>query len=155
MSTSVTQQSPERSGRLQHSQAPSRRLLSLLVSCCVLLVLPIWIVQYPPLVDYPNHLARTFILSHLNDSSFHFAKFYSADWVLYPYLAMDAILVGLEHFIPAMLAGRLFLSSGSLFFPITRSSWGDSLTGISAWRFALYCWGCPCDISPGLHAGYG
>ena len=39
------------------------------------LLLPIWLVEFPPLLDYPNHLAQTFVLAHLNDPNFHFSEF--------------------------------------------------------------------------------
>ncbi len=55
------------------------------------LLTPIWMVEFPPLLDYPNHLARSFVLAHLNDPAFTFSKFYRADWGTYPYLGMDAV----------------------------------------------------------------
>src|SRR5438552_590925 len=51
------------------------------------LLLPVWLVRYPPLLDYPNHLARSFVLAHLNDPAFHFRGFYPAEWVPIPTLA--------------------------------------------------------------------
>lgn len=33
----------------------------------IILVAPVWSVKYPPLVDFPNHLASAFVLSHLHD----------------------------------------------------------------------------------------
>jgi hypothetical protein len=74
------------------------------------LLAPIWTVHYPPLVDYPNHLASAFVLAHLNDPAFHFRDFYASDWNTYPYLAMDVILVPLQRLVSIDLAGRLLLS---------------------------------------------
>ena len=74
------------------------------------LLAPIWTVRYPPLVDYPNHLATAFVLAHLKDPAFRFRDFYAADWNSYPYLTMDVFLVGLQHFVSIDLAGRLLLS---------------------------------------------
>jgi hypothetical protein len=74
------------------------------------LLTPIWAVHYPPLVDYPNHLASAFVLAHLKDAAFHFSQFYRANWNTYPYLTMDALLLGLERFMPVELAGRVLLS---------------------------------------------
>jgi len=91
-------------------------LLSLLLGA--LLVAPIWLVAYPPLLDYPNHLARSFVLGHLKDPGSHLRQFYEADWGLYPYVAADVILVGLERVLPAQLAGRVFLSFCVLALPL-------------------------------------
>src|ERR1700739_3332478 len=76
----------------------------------IALLAPIWMVEFPPLLDYPNHLARSFVLMHLNDPHFNFSKFYRADWVAYPYLGMDAVLAVLGRLFPIEIAGRLFLS---------------------------------------------
>ena len=83
----------------------------------VALLAPIWTVRYPPIVDYPNHLASAFVLAHLNDPSFHFSSFYAADWNANPYLAMDVILVGLQRLMPIEIAGRVLLSLCVLVVP--------------------------------------
>src|SRR6202171_548141 len=81
------------------------------------LLAPIWIVAFPPLLDYPNHLARSFVLAHLNDPKFTFSKFYRADWGAYPYLGMDASLALLSRLLPIEVAGRVFLSLCILALP--------------------------------------
>ncbi len=83
-----------------------------------LLLAPIWLVKYPPLLDYPNHLARAFVLTHLHDPAVRFQQFYSADWGLYPYLLMDLSLIGLQRLFPVFLAGRIFLSFCVLALPL-------------------------------------
>ncbi|MGH9681557.1 MAG: hypothetical protein ACRD4Y_16545 [Candidatus Acidiferrales bacterium] len=57
-----------------------------------MIVAPIWISGFPPLLDYPNHLARSFVLAHLHDPDFAFGNFYRADWGVYPYLGFEASL---------------------------------------------------------------
>ena len=81
------------------------------------LLLPIWTVTFPPLLDYPNHLARNFVLAHLRDPAFSFNRFYRADWGLYPYLGMDASLAVLVRLLPIETAGRVFLSLCALALP--------------------------------------
>ncbi len=85
--------------------------------CAGLLLLPIWLVAFPPLLDYPNHLARAFVLAHLNDAHFSFAQFYRADWGAYPYLGMDASLAVLGPMFPIETAGRVYLSLCLLALP--------------------------------------
>jgi hypothetical protein len=82
-----------------------------------MLVAPIWIVAFPPLLDYPNHLARAFVLAHLNDPSFSFRQFYRADWGAYPYLGVDAALAVLGRVFPIETAGRVYLSLCALALP--------------------------------------
>src|SRR6202049_2587736 len=92
------------------------RLVAVLILAAILLV-PIWSVAFPPLLDYPNHLARSFVLAHLNDPAFTFSRFYRADWGAYPYLGMDAALAVLGRLLPIEKAGRLFLSLCALALP--------------------------------------
>src|SRR5271167_2568850 len=85
------------------------RLTGVLILAAMLLA-PIWRAAFPPLLDYPNHLARAFVLSHLSDPAFQFSQFYRADWAALPYLGMDASLAVLGRIFPIDTAGRVFLS---------------------------------------------
>jgi hypothetical protein len=82
-----------------------------------MLLAPVWTAAFPPLLDYPNHLTRAFVLAHLNDPNFSFQKFYRADWGAYPYLGMDASLAVLARLLPIETAGRVFLSLCALSLP--------------------------------------
>ena len=89
---------------------PLRRGLNLVIYVVVLgiLVVPILSVVVPPLVDYPNHLARMHILAAYSGSPALQAKYVVA-WKLSPYLAMDLIIPWLVWFMPIYTAGRVFL----------------------------------------------
>ena len=75
---------------------------------CVLLAIPVFSVVVPPLVDYPNHLARMHILAAFNDSPALRANYVVA-WKLAPYLAMDLIVPRLAGFMSIYTAGQVFL----------------------------------------------
>ena len=81
------------------------RRAGLIVSIGILLLLPVWIVRYPPLVDYPNHLARYFILAHLKDPNLHLAELYESKWGPYPYVALDLLGVALQRLMPIYVVG--------------------------------------------------
>jgi hypothetical protein len=105
----------------EEPRAPSQSRLAALpmvVCAAALLLAPIWLVAYPPLLDYPNHLARVFVLAHLQDPAFHFGEYYRADWGLYPYLGMDLSMLVLQQGLAVELAGRVFLSICVLAFPL-------------------------------------
>src|ERR1700688_1414233 len=107
------------------------------------LLAPIWIVTFPPLLDYPNHLARSFVLAHLGDPAFTFSRFYRADWGAYPYLGMDAALLALGRLFPMETAGRLFLSLCALALPA--AAWfflrqvNSGEDGTAAWALLMAC----------------
>src|ERR1700686_518449 len=63
----------------------------------------------PPLVDYPDHLARMWVLLHARDIP-ALASNYVVDWRLLPNLAMDLVLPALAQFMPLEYAGRLFIA---------------------------------------------
>ncbi|MGB7624749.1 MAG: hypothetical protein WBN92_20575 [Terriglobia bacterium] len=102
---------------MQGIPRPYWRILFIVLLGGILLI-PIWLVEFPPLLDYPNHLAQTFVLSHLNDPNFHFSEFYGKEWHFYPYLTMNGFLMGMQQIIPLELAGRLFLSICALALPL-------------------------------------
>jgi hypothetical protein len=90
---------------------PAVALVSVAIAAAVvLLLLPLWIVKYPPLLDYPNHLARVFILTHINDPNYQFSEYYTATIGPYPYLTMDVLLMGLQKFTSIVTGGRIILS---------------------------------------------
>jgi len=99
---------------------PSHRGLVIAGVCLLgaMLVAPIWIVAFPPLLDYPNHLARAFVLLHVHDPHYAFSQFYRADWGAYPYLGLDASLAVLGRLFPIETAGRVFLSLCALALPV-------------------------------------
>lgn len=53
-------------------------------------LLPFVSVRFVPLLDYPNHLARMYVLAHLGDVP-QFASAYEAAWSVIPNLGMEGI----------------------------------------------------------------
>jgi hypothetical protein len=99
-------------------------------------ILPLAFVTIPPMVDYPNHLARCSVLASLPQSPILQSMYEPRDALL-PNMAMDAVVVPLAHFMPVILAGKIFcalvllvmLSGGvALSFALTRK--------ITVWSFA-------------------
>jgi len=95
-----------------------RRFLqpALLLLLAAALLLPVWTVRHLPLVDYPNHLARAFILAHADDPAL--ARYYAPDWSPNPYLLMDAALVAMQQVMPVDTAGRIMASVSLLALPL-------------------------------------
>lgn len=82
-------------------------------------ILPIWIGRYLPLLDYPNHLASTFVWSHLHDPAFGYDKYYESNLAPLPYWA----LYGLEYVLSIPfgieVAQKLFLTGAVVGLPIS------------------------------------
>lgn len=80
-----------------------------LILTCVALY-PVLSVEVPPLVDYPNHLARMHILGAWHDDP-DLQRNYVVNWSLGPNMAMDLIVPVLAKVLPIYDAGRLFVAA--------------------------------------------
>jgi hypothetical protein len=65
--------------------------------------LPLFSTVLPPLLDYPNHLARFWLLAVGG------SRFYAVRWAPLPNLAGDLVVPLLARVVPLELAGKLFL----------------------------------------------
>lgn len=124
--------------------------LALFVLSASSLVLPFLFVAEQPLLDYPNHLARTFILAHLNDSAFHFSEYYRADWKPYPFILWDFLMVVLQQVLPVETAGKLLLMLITALLPISvawflwqanRTEIKLSILACALSYYAMFLWG--------------
>jgi hypothetical protein len=85
----------------------------------------LWATTYPPLLDYPNHLARAYVSYHYNDiPAYH--DVYLKQTAPLPNLAIDLIVPPLLHFFEVKTAGKLFLTLMFLLF-----AWGCHRLGVA------------------------
>jgi len=68
---------------------------------------PLFLTVLPPLLDYPNHLARMSLLPQLPDAMLR--RFYVVAWAPLPNLAMDGVIPWLAAVMPLAWAGKLFI----------------------------------------------
>jgi hypothetical protein len=99
-----------RTGRLllRLSQTPIA-WWSTLITLCVVLLSPLAVVDVPPLLDYPNHLARAYMLAHGQHDGY-LSQMYAPHWVVIPNLAVDLLLPPLISIMPVHIAGRILLA---------------------------------------------
>jgi hypothetical protein len=99
---------------LRSDPAQAARLLLPLV--LLLLALPLTLTDLPPLLDYPNHLARMYVLlNHATHPAI--AAIYDVHWQLVPNMGMDLVVPPLARLIPLRLAGRLY-AAAALLLPV-------------------------------------
>jgi hypothetical protein len=93
------------------TQPGNARVAAYLAGILILAVVfvPLLTIDLPPLVDYPNHLARQYILAELPRSE-TLRNFYQADWHATPYLAMDGIVQTLAHAMSVGSAAKVFVA---------------------------------------------
>lgn len=99
---------PWRSGLCSISLQSASRYALYIILCCLALLPLLW-ASVPPLVDYPNNLARMGILANFGPSALH--QNYVAAWRLLPNLAMDIAVPPLVTIMPLEIAGRMFIAA--------------------------------------------
>ncbi|MGH9453818.1 MAG: hypothetical protein ACRD2O_07600, partial [Terriglobia bacterium] len=136
------------------SKSDTRLYWLLLALVIAILCLPLLTVKYIPLVDYPNHLARVYILRHYHDIPL-FQQNYEVRLLPIPNLAIDLIVLFLLHWFSILTAGRMFLVLAVLLFVAGCHLLAKSVHGRPSWLvipcafFAystLFFWGFVNDI---------
>src|SRR5690348_18454188 len=78
-----------------------------------LILWPFLLVDVPPIQDYPNHLARLFVLADRSQDPI-LAAMYEPRWRIIPNLAIDIIGPPLLDLLPVHVAGRILLAAALL-----------------------------------------
>src|SRR5580698_905854 len=79
-----------------------------LVALCFVLLAPLTLSDVPPLLDYPNHLARLFVLAFVGVDPV-LARFYETRWGIIPNLGLDLTVPPLLWIFPVHLVGRVVI----------------------------------------------
>lgn len=104
--------------------------------------LPVLLTPIPAMVDYPNHLARMYVLSQ--NGTLEANPYYEVAWAFYPNLGMDLLVPQMARLMSVENATRLFLLlsqllivAGALLLEWARKG-RVHLAGFAALAF-LYC----------------
>ena len=81
---------------------------SALALLLLVLLAPLFMTEIPPLLDYPNHLARMFILSRLPGDA-DLARIYGTSWRIVPNIGIDLTMPLLMHVLSLTAAGKVFV----------------------------------------------
>jgi hypothetical protein len=111
---------PRGSGQKRWFERNQRKLIIITaIVLMVLAVIPIWMVQFPPLQDYPIHLLRANIIAHYHDAATHYADAFVISLAPIPYILTDYLISGLGSLIPVTLAGKITLTIYIVLLPIS------------------------------------
>ncbi len=99
-----------------------------LAGMCIVLLAPLLVVDVPPLLDYPNHLARAFVLASLPGDTV-LSRFYAPHWSIIPNLALDLIAPPLVHVLPVHVVGRLLIAVAVLLPVLGAVAYNTALGG--------------------------
>lgn len=112
----------------------------------IVLMIPFVLVDVPPVLDYPNHLARYFVLAHPDDPVL--SRMYEISWAILPNLGMDVLGAALLRVTDLHVAGRILLAM-SLLAPVLGAalyhravfrewSWWPLASGLIAYNGAFF-----------------
>jgi hypothetical protein len=86
------------------------------VASGVVLLIPLFLVDVPPLLDYPNHLARMYVLAFGAHDPI-LSQMYAQHWAIIPNLAIDLVMPAMLKVLPIYVAGRVVLGA-TLLLPL-------------------------------------
>jgi hypothetical protein len=89
-------------------RAPPLWWVAFLALAFVLLV-PLGMTEIPPLLDYPNHLARMDILANVTRDP-DLARIYGSNWQIVPNIGIDLAMPALMHLLSLTASGKVFLA---------------------------------------------
>jgi hypothetical protein len=112
------------------------------LALCLALVAPLAVTDVPPLLDYPNHVARLHALAFLPSDPI-LAQFYAAHWAIIPNLALDLTMPPLMRILPACTVGRIVVGITLLLPVFGALAYHRALAGrLSYWPLGivLFAW---------------
>lgn len=105
--------------------------MAAVVLLCLALLAPLFVTEVPPLGDYPNHLARAFVLSRLPGDAV-LARMYAARWSIIPNLGLDVVMPPLMRFLPVYWVGRMVIGAAAVLPVLGTIAYQRALTGSRA-----------------------
>ena len=69
-----------------------------------------WVIEYPPLQDYPLYLERIFVLHNLNNPSFNFAQYYEINYSITTNIANEFMGLILIQLLPIEIVGKMLIT---------------------------------------------
>jgi hypothetical protein len=96
-----------------------------------MLTAPLLLVDVPPLLDYPNHLARMVLLAWPHDPIL--SRFTTPHWAIIPDLAIDLVLPPLLHGLPVHVAGRIVVACIVLLPVLGTAAYSRAVLGRESW----------------------
>ncbi|MGH9488155.1 MAG: hypothetical protein ACRD04_11270 [Terriglobales bacterium] len=117
---------------MKSPRAGERTYYALLDVVLAAAIVPLWLVRFPELLDYPSHLARCYILAHYGASRL-WQQDYHVVFGPIPNLAMDVIVPALARWLPILASGKIFLTLTALLYVLGCDALGKAAWGRPHW----------------------
>lgn len=114
-----------------------RGYVAALLVCAILCLLPIWLFDYLPMVDLPQHAQQLAIWQHWDDPAYGYQQHLELNWRT-PYLLPNALVYLLATVLPAITAFKVWISLAILAIPLATRRLLDESGGDSWWAFLAF-----------------
>jgi hypothetical protein len=111
---------------------PARLWWLAFTALAAVLLVPLFLTQIPPLLDYPNHLARMTILADEGRDP-ALARIYSVHWRIVPNIGIDLAMPLLMRFMPLLDAGKVFVALALVLPILGVSALHRAVFGVRSW----------------------
>jgi len=105
----------------------NKKLLFVFVLLCIA---PIWVFEFPPIIDYPKHLFVAYAIKNIAQG---FGNFFELNLFAVPNSLGYVFLIALNFFLPIFVAGKVFLSALIALFVFGANYFFDSLDRRNSW----------------------
>jgi hypothetical protein len=85
----------------------------------IVAIIPIWVVRFPPLQDYPLHLLRENIVAHYSDPALGYRDAFVVSLFPMPYILPDYLVCPLARLLPITIAGKILLTLCVVLLPVS------------------------------------
>ena len=97
----------------------NKTIVFLLLFLLFLFSLPVWLSEYPPLTDYPNHLLRITILKEFGNTHYNFSEYFKFRNFPVPNVISDYFILFLSNLCPLQTAGKIYLNLYIILLPLS------------------------------------
>ncbi len=135
-------QTARNAARITTPAAASRLVPAALFVTFAALLVPVLVAAIPPLEDYPNHLARLWLLSGGTNLP-PVSEMYRVSWDTFTNIGIDLLTYGLGGLVPYEIMGRVFVAASVLLPPLGGVLlWRTVYGGTHWWQlaFGLLAW---------------
>lgn len=105
--------------------------------CCALLAVPLWSVDYLPMVDLPQHAAQISIWTRWSDPTFGYPEIYTRNWFT-PYLFAYLLTFALTPFMSVKAALTTVITAAVIGVPLATRALVRQVGGNQWWVFAVF-----------------
>lgn len=115
----------------------SRRGVLFFLLFGALLILPLWVIHYPPMVDLPQHAAQINALLKYNDPATHYSDIYQLNWFT-PYLLGYSMVLLFTPLFSVLGSLKVVISGALLALPFAANALIRENDGNPEWTWILF-----------------